>query len=503
MLAALVTIVLVSSLASLPIASASKVADYNRTDVIIGFHGAPDQSLVKNAGGKVKQVYSIINAIAANLPEQAIGNLRGNSKVSYIEADVIKEYSAQTLPWGVDRIDAEAIWDNNTDGLVDPSANAGQGVKVAVLDTGGDQNHQDLNFAGGTSVVSKDPSKWGDKNGHGTHVSGTIAALANTDGVVGVGPQIDLYIVQISRGPRLSTSNIVAGIEWANANGMQVMSMSLGGGFSRAEADALQVASNNGIILVAAVGNDGRNSVDYPAALSTVIAVGATTSTDALASFSNFGSEVEILAPGASILSTYKDGGYATLSGTSMSTPHVAAVAALVLANTPALTAGQVRSLIITTGDDIGSVAPLLDAEDAVLGTEYGDDLVGGAPPPPPPPPTPGNAVVEDISFSTKTKGRFVDLITTVSVVDENGSPINGFRVEMTLTQTDGTGSWNFAGDTNSNGEVKFKLQRIPQDGVTRNFSAQVTNIADDGIDPDETLACVEQTNGNVTEVSC
>lgn len=106
-------------------ASAVKVADYNRSDVIIGFNGLPDQSLVKNAGGKVNHVYTIINAIAANLPEQAIGNLRGNSKISYIEDDVTKEYSAQNLPWGVDRIDAEAIWDNNTDGLVDPSANAG------------------------------------------------------------------------------------------------------------------------------------------------------------------------------------------------------------------------------------------------------------------------------------------------------------------------------------------------------------------------------------------
>ena len=501
MLAALVTIVLVSSLASLPMASAGKVADFNRSDVIIGFNGAPDQALVKNAGGNVKHVYTIINAIAANLPEQAIGNLRGNSKISYIEADLIKEYSAQNLPWGVDRIDAEAIWDNNTDGIVDPLANAGQGVKVAVLDTGGDQSHPDLNFAGGTSVVNRDPNKWGDKNGHGTHVSGTIAALANTDGVVGVGPQIDLYMVQISRGSRLSTSNIIAGIEWANANGMQVISMSFGGGFSQAEADALQVASNNGIILVAAAGNDGRNSVDYPAALSTVIAVGATTNTDTLASFSNFGSEVEILAPGVSILSTYKDGGYATLSGTSMSTPHVTAVAALVIASNSSLTASQVRALLVSTGDDIGSVAPLLDAEDAVLGTEDGNDLEGGAPPPPPP--TPGNAFVEDIAFSTKTKGRNVDLITIVSVVDENGSPISGFRVEMTLTQTDGTGSWNFAADTDSNGEVKFKLQRIPQDGVTRTFLAQVTNIADDGTAPDDTLACVEQTNGNVTTVAC
>ncbi|MGA1848192.1 MAG: S8 family peptidase [Thermoplasmatota archaeon] len=257
---------------------------------------------------------------------------------------------AQKLPWGVDRIDAELV------------SFTGKEIKVAVLDTGIDSDHPDLNVAGGINFIQSgrtvDPSKWDDDNGHGTHVAGTIGALDNDIGVVGVAPGVSLYAVKVlDRRGSGSLTGVINGIKWAADNGMDIISMSLSTDYDYQELeDACDYAFNMGVVIVAAAGNDG-SSVDYPAAYSSVIAVSATTSSDSLAYFSNRGNQIELSAPGVNIESTWIDGGYNTISGTSMACPHVSGVAALVLEWDGTLSPSGVRNSLRDAenlGDDSG-----------------------------------------------------------------------------------------------------------------------------------------------------
>ena len=166
-------------------------------------------------------------------------------------------------------------------------------------------------------------------------MAGTVAALNNTVGVVGAGPDIDLYAIKVlNRNGSGFLSDIIEGLQWAAANGIQIANMSLGTTSNvQSFHDAITAAYNAGITLVAAAGNNG-GTVNFPAAYSEVIAVSATDINNNLASFSSRGPEVDLAAPGVSILSTYKGNAYATLSGTSMASPHVAGSAALVI-NSP------------------------------------------------------------------------------------------------------------------------------------------------------------------------
>jgi len=196
--------------------------------------------------------------------------------------------------------------------------------------------HPDLktNIKGGYNAIYPTKSA-NDDNGHGTHVAGTIAALNNTIGVVGVGPQINLYAVKVlDRRGSGYLSDVIEGLDWAAANGIQVVNMSLGTSSNVLSFhDAVVRAKAAGVTLVAAAGNSG-GTVSYPAAYPEVIAVSATDNTNTIASWSSRGLEVDLAAPGVSIFSTYKGSSYATLSGTSMASPHVAGAAAVLLTQT-------------------------------------------------------------------------------------------------------------------------------------------------------------------------
>lgn len=352
--------------------------------VLIGFKQKPgpaEQAVVKGVGGQIKYTYNLIPAIAAAIPEVAIEALKKNPNITNIELDS-EVYALDTEldnSWGVKRIGA---------GFVHDDGNNGEGIKIAIIDTGIDRDHPDLdgNLVGGVNFVSKpswrtpDPNNWDDDNGHGTHVAGIIAAEDNDTGVVGVAPGAALYALKVlDRTGSGYVSDVVAAIQWATVNDIQVINMSLGGGASiTLEAACLLAYYQDGLILVAAAGNGG--SVIYPAAYDSVIAVSATDNADKLASFSSIGPEVELAAPGVNIYSTYKDGGYATMSGTSMASPHVAGTAALVIA------AGilDVRTQLQTTADDLG---------DSGRDQQYGfglvdaDEAASAQPPPPNEPP--------------------------------------------------------------------------------------------------------------------
>lgn len=309
------------------------------------------KNMITAAGGEVEHVYNYMDVQLVTLPEKAALALKNNPNISFVEEDAAVYATAQSTPWGVTHINADKAHAANV---------TGSGVKVAVLDTGIDASHPDLNVKGGVSFVSGEPSGLTDGNGHGTHVAGTVAALNNTAGVLGVAYNAELYAVKVLSASGSGTlSGIAQGIEWAIANDMDVINMSLGGSTG---STALEQASDNayasGIVVVAAAGNSGskgkRNTIGYPAKYSSVIAVGAVDSNNNRASFSSVGSELEVMAPGVSILSTTPGNSYSSFNGTSMASPHVAGAAALIKAKYPSLSASQIRDRLKNSTTPLG-----------------------------------------------------------------------------------------------------------------------------------------------------
>ncbi|MFN8499494.1 MAG: S8 family serine peptidase [Anaerolineae bacterium] len=244
----------------------------------------------------------------------------------------------------------------------------GDGVVVAIVDTGADLSHPDLSakfVSQGRDFISGHANAQDDQ-GHGTHVSGIVSAMTNNGtGVAGVGYNARLLPVKVlnSNGSG-DYGSIVQGITWAADQGVKVLNMSLGGaGGTQALQDAVDYAWNKGVVVVCAAGNDGNASPNYPAAYANCLSVVATDQNDQKASFSNYGSSVDISAPGVSVLSTVMrsgssitdPSGYKTLSGTSMASPNVAGVAALVWGAHPDWSQAQVRAAIENTADNIGS----------------------------------------------------------------------------------------------------------------------------------------------------
>jgi thermitase len=264
-------------------------------------------------------------------------------------------------------IDAPEGWDSAGLGTFPATG----GVKVGVVDTGILATHEDLagklaNCAQSRGVAvlagSIREGSCADDNGHGTHVSGTITGNANNGkGVAGVAFNSPLAMCRALGGPlgSGSTSDVANCITWLSDKGASVISMSLGGGDSTTLHSAVQYAwkSGNGALIVAAAGNDGDATVNYPAGYAEVVSVAATDNKDARASFSNANADVEVAAPGVNVLSTYNgsNSSYTTLSGTSMATPHVAGVGAVIRDRNPAFTAAQARSKLDAAVDDLGA----------------------------------------------------------------------------------------------------------------------------------------------------
>ena len=367
-------------------ATAKRTTTAGKVSVIVRFKEKIDTEAITAANGQILKTYKSIPAVAAKIDSTSIEILKGNPRVAYVETEKERHIQGQldevqakpgsvqppqTLPWGVDRIDAEKAWRKND----------GEGVNVAIVDTGIDPNHPDLmaNIEGVYSAVAPDPYTVDDHYGHGTHVAGTIAAINNEIGVVGVGPKIDLWVIKASLSGILFLRDLLESYDfvintWYDTdpnNNIHVVSMSYGGGYSSAEAEMLQRAWDMGIILVAAAGNEG-GAVIYPAALPFVIAVSAMNKDDQITSWSNRGPEVDLAAPGSAVTSTYLRGQYATWSGTSMATPHVSASAALAIASHPRMTNTQIVQLLYDKAEDLGDLGydvffghGLVDAEAA------------------------------------------------------------------------------------------------------------------------------------------
>ena len=267
-----------------------------------------------------------MNAVPLPSVESALKAIRAGEAQwagSFGEIQPKADPAEAEIPWGVKRVNASAAWDYT----------AGQGVKVAIVDTGMDYTHPDLaaHYKGGYNIVAgtADPM---DDQGHGTHVSGTIGAVRDGSGVVGVAPEADLYAVKVlDKNGSGQYSWIVAGIEWAIEHHMDVINMSLGGrSGTDALAQVMKKAKEAGVTVICAAGNDS-GPVNYPAKYPEAIAISASSSADKLAYFSSKGPEIVVIAPGVSINSCKKGGGYTSMSGTSMASPHVAGLAALAI----------------------------------------------------------------------------------------------------------------------------------------------------------------------------
>ncbi len=474
-------VILMLSCLGLAVASSALAA---REKVIIGYTSPPgkqdeDDIIVK--GGKVKHRYHIIPAIAAEIDEGEADKIKKKPKVKYVEPDY-EVHIAETIPndlnlnlWGLNNtgqtggtpdadIDAPQAWDIQT---------GSSNVVIAVIDTGVDYNHVDLaanmwtnpgEIPGngfdddGNGYVDdvfgydfyNDDGDPMDDNSHGTHCSGTIAAVGNNGvGVVGVNWTARImalkFLSSIGSG---SLSDAVIAIEYAiaakqNSVPMVAMSNSWGSGdYSEALEDAIVAANNAGILFIAAAGNNARN-IDgipfYPASydVPNIISVAATDHNDNLANFSNYGPvSVDLAAPGVNILSAVPGGIYGYKSGTSMATPHVAGVAGLIKAQFPGLTYMEIKNRILISVDFKDNLAGKMLAE----GRLNARNALNGIPSQPAPPvglaATTGSIQVNldwddnsepeltgyKVYRSTKTGGpySFIDTATDSQYIDIN-----------------------------------------------------------------------------------
>jgi hypothetical protein len=420
-----------------------------------------------------------VPAIAANIPETAVAGLLRSQRVLRVELDgQFQAVDAElTAAWGVEHIGS---------GFVHAGLNKGSGVTVAVIDSGIDYTHPDLdgNYMGGYDFVNDDNDPMDDYS-HGTHVAGTIGAEDNGSGVVGVAPEAYLYGLKVlnSNGSG-SFSDIIAALQWAVDMGIQVTNNSYGSSVN--PGSTVQAAFDNsyaaGVLHIAAGGNSGnpkgkRNNVIYPAQWESVVAVAATGSTDLRASFSSTGPANELAAPGVSILSTMPGGGYGTKSGTSMASPHAAGTAALIIAARFVTSAGDVRQRLQDTADDLGDPGRdnhygygLVDAVEAVT-----DPGTGNSPPsvaiasPSGAVPVSGNAV----SVAADASDDF-GVATVAFLID--GSPIGWGTLSGPATD----GTWAMPGGWDSSETVCNGLHTLSAtatdtpDGQTDSDSIQI-----------------------------
>jgi len=264
-----------------------------------------------------------------------------------VETDVPIKMFADSVDWGVARIGADKVWDKGT----------GSGVKIGIIDTGIQKDHPDLagNIITGYDFVNNDNDA-NDDNGHGTHVAGIAAASSNNLGVVGVSHSSQLMPIKVLNAQGYGyLSDVAKGVYFATDNGVRVINLSLGStSDSSLLRDAVNYATNKGVLIIAAAGNDGGAPCSYPAAYSNAVCVVATDSRNLLASFSNIGGE--LAAPGVYNYSTYIGSTYRYLSGTSMATPHVSGAAALLMSICTTCSSSEIRTLMRDTAVDLGEM---------------------------------------------------------------------------------------------------------------------------------------------------
>lgn len=358
----------------------------------------------RDHGAQVDQIYRhALSGYAARMSDGAAADVARDRRVASVERDRLMYTTAQEVPTGINRVDAELSTLADIDG-----SDERVDVDVAVIDTG-IADHPDLDVEGGVDCSEERYQTYSDGNGHGTHVAGTVGAIDNSYGVVGVAPGARLWAVKVlSDSGSGSWSDVICGVDWvtANASVIEVANMSLGADVRVADTStctsgALRIAICNsvsaGITYAVAAGNSKKDASKFvPAAYDEVITVSALADFDGVsdglgkatcrrdkddtfADFSNYGEDIDLIAPGVCIKSTWFDGALKTISGTSMAAPHVAGGAALYKAANPGADPDSVKSALQGAGnlgwsnaDDRDSIKETLlnvDAFDVVVTT--------------------------------------------------------------------------------------------------------------------------------------
>ncbi|MGP4078035.1 S8 family peptidase [Halobacillus sp. K22] len=326
--------------------------------VVVQYKEEIDLNILKDIPHTIHYRYDSLNSVAVTIPDNKISDLEGKTAVKSIEEDGQVQVSFQEASWGTDTLEMNK---SRAMGLT------GEGVKIAVLDTGVASNHPDLNVAKGISFV-EGTDGYEDDNGHGTHVTGIIGAQDNEIGTVGIAPNAEIYAVKVldEEGNGLN-SEVVAGIDWAIDQNVDIINLSLTSCKpSELTKNAIKKARNAGVQVVAAAGNkdvcesENINDILYPARFPEVVSVGAVTKKLDGSDYTYDGPSLDFTAPGARIESTYITNddfptGYATMSGSSMAAPHVTGVLALYEQLFPEMSDSERKELLISNSLDKGA----------------------------------------------------------------------------------------------------------------------------------------------------
>ena len=481
------------------------ILDYVPGEVVVGFYTQLEGLEPINVeyinsfnGHNIKQKIVVLNVAVINVDEgeeqSFIDSVIGSPYVEYAELNkLVYAFHTPNDPlwgqqWGPKRIHCEKAWDNVT---------GSSSVKIAIVDTGIDYNHEDISgnyVSGGYDWVNSDNDPM-DDNDHGTHCAGIAAAVMdNNKGIAGVAQVKVMAEKVLSSGGSGSSSNVASGITHAADNGANIISMSLG---SNTPSSVIENACNyaystKGVVVVAASGNDGQPQVSYPAAFDTVIAVGAIDTNDQRCSFSNYGEDLELMAPGYRIVSSIPGNDYEFCTGTSMACPHVAGVAALAKSLYPSQNNVWIRQKLRDTAEDLGPTG---------WDEEYGYGLVdaslggGGGP---------GNWPKVTIQIHKVEKIDAIDWITggqaewyyRVSVGDASVFEYNGQDEPFLwwwIFNWNSQDTWipdkNYVFDA-KNLEVQIKIKLMEHDGILEGGSDDLADVSayagggtDDSID--------------------
>ncbi|MFF8830302.1 S8 family serine peptidase [Streptomyces sp. NPDC015131] len=429
------------------------------------------KAIAARYGATIEKTYtSALNGYAVELSEAQARKLAADPAVdSVVQNRVFSINGTQPSPpsWGLDRIDQRALPLNQSYTYPEP---AGEGVTAYVIDTGVRITHSD--FGGrasyGYDAIDNDNTAQ-DGHGHGTHVAGTVAGSA-----YGVAKKAKIVGVRVlNNSGSGTTAQVVAGIDWVTRNAVKpaVANMSLGGGVDSALDTAVRNSIASGITYAIAAGNDGRDaSNSSPARVAEAVTVGSTTNTDARSSFSNYGSLVDIFAPGSSITSAWNnsDTATSTISGTSMATPHVAGAAALWLANNRSATPAQVATAL-TSAATTGVVGnPGTGSPNRLL---YVGD--GGTTPPP------GKRFENTTDYAVNDNATAESPVTVTGVA---GNAPSALQVPVNIVHT-------YIGD--------LQVQLVAPDGTAYTLKAYGTGGSTDNINTTYTVnASSEAANG-------